>query len=405
MKILIADDEELVRLDIRNQLLEIEPGYEIHEAVNGRELIRLVDEINPDLCFVDIRMPGISGLEAIETISAQKKDILWIILSGYSEFQYARKAINLGIMDYLLKPAATSELKAVMIRAGERIEQIKATRLQLFEQKVSAVLNNTLSEEFDTYFNGTGRFSGMVFCLSASDQQPSAEIFNMKFSELRSDIYKIDHRHLIAVVVLQDGSPALITSGADPERLVKTIAGKLEDTDAFFHSMVLIPENESLGGLIADIEKIDDYSSVEVLLSGQRICSLGELIYAGESKPSVPTAPADTAEISDRSVRLVRQAEVLVREKYMEAVGVAQIADLLNVTPNYLSSIFKKHKAMPFTRFITDIRLEEASRKLGEPGVTVKEVATGLGYQSSRHFARLFKEKYGKSPSDFIAGS
>lgn len=105
MKILIADDERMVRLSFLSMCEELYPDtHQYLEARNGKELIRLVTEERPDVVFVDIRMPLLDGLNAVEQLTASQPDIYFIILSGYSDFSYAQKAIQLGVRNYLLKP-------------------------------------------------------------------------------------------------------------------------------------------------------------------------------------------------------------------------------------------------------------------------------------------------------------
>ena len=89
----------------------------------------------------------------------------------------------------------------------------------------------------------------------------------------------------------------------------------------------------------------------------------------------------------------------------MSRSGLPQIAEQLNITPNYLSSLFNKFRNQLFTRYITEIRLSKAPILLETPGITVKEASRKLGYMSSRHFTRLFREKYGVTSSCYISRS
>lgn len=132
MKIIIADDEEYVRFELRELLLEICSDPEITEAVNGTELLDKLSRISFDVAFVDIKMPGFSGLEAIEKVESGYLHIEWIILTGYSDFEYAKKAITLGITEYLLKPVSKKELEQVLIKIEENLAR-KAGKLIIDE--------------------------------------------------------------------------------------------------------------------------------------------------------------------------------------------------------------------------------------------------------------------------------
>jgi two-component system, response regulator YesN len=99
----VAEDEERMRNYVTRKLAELEPGFKcVGSAEDGEEAVELVERYLPDLLFTDIKMPVLGGLELVERIRSTNDDIRIVIISGYSEFEYARKAIELGVDDYLL---------------------------------------------------------------------------------------------------------------------------------------------------------------------------------------------------------------------------------------------------------------------------------------------------------------
>ena len=110
-KVVIIDDEPIIcnlikRLGEWDRLnLEI-----VGSATDGLEGYRLIRELHPDIVLLDIRMPGLDGLELIEKCSEEKLTPRFIIISGYQEFEYAKKAIHFNISDYLVKPIDREEL-------------------------------------------------------------------------------------------------------------------------------------------------------------------------------------------------------------------------------------------------------------------------------------------------------
>ncbi|MGL1890690.1 MAG: helix-turn-helix domain-containing protein [Spirochaetaceae bacterium] len=233
MKILIADDEEYVRIELHALLVELVPRAIIEEVENGSKLEEFLNKNQYQIVFVDIKMPGPSGLEVLERVNV--KNTLFVILSGYSEFEYAKKAVSLGVSEYMLKPITKKDLAEVL-------------------KKV----------------------------------MPSLQVYE-------------------------------------------------------------------------DDENVNN--------------------------------------------KLIQDTEKLIYRRYKEQIGVSQLATELNVSPNYLSSQFKKNKNQTLTSYITDLRLKTAKEMLLLPGASVKEISFNLGYQSSRHFARLFREKYNQSPSEFMKNS
>jgi two-component system, response regulator YesN len=104
-KVLIVDDEVLIREGLKNVITWEEHGFYIcGEAVNGRDGLEKVFALNPDLIIADIRMPVIGGMEMIGYLRESGNNCRVILLTGYSEFEYAKKAIDLQVDQYLLKP-------------------------------------------------------------------------------------------------------------------------------------------------------------------------------------------------------------------------------------------------------------------------------------------------------------
>lgn len=114
-KVLIVDDEKLSRDYFANIIDWSEYGFScVHTAADGLEVYEKVLENMYDLILTDIRMPGINGLDLIKKIQQIPHNPLFIIMSGYSEFEYAQTAMRLGVKHYLLKPVEENELRQAL---------------------------------------------------------------------------------------------------------------------------------------------------------------------------------------------------------------------------------------------------------------------------------------------------
>ena len=110
-RLLIIDDEPMVREGIKILLPWEDYGFEItSDACDGKEGLKKVLELLPDLVLVDIKMPGFSGIELIKNAKEQGFKGKFIILTGHSDFEFAKSAISLGVRAYLLKPIDEDEL-------------------------------------------------------------------------------------------------------------------------------------------------------------------------------------------------------------------------------------------------------------------------------------------------------
>lgn len=110
-QIIIIDDEPIVREGLKNLIPWEEYGYQIcAEGIDGRDGLKKILEYSPELVLVDIKMPGLSGIELIKEARMNGYEGNFIILTGYSDFSYARSAVSLGVRAYLLKPIMVDEL-------------------------------------------------------------------------------------------------------------------------------------------------------------------------------------------------------------------------------------------------------------------------------------------------------
>ena len=99
---------------------------------------------------------------------------------------------------------------------------------------------------------------------------------------------------------------------------------------------------------------------------------------------------------------LVQRALDLLADQYTHEIGLAQLADSMGITPNYLSSEFNRVMGESFSHYVTRLRMKKADELMRQGGITVKEVAARVGYVSSRHFACLFKKHFGHVPSEHV---
>ncbi len=117
-RLLIADDEQIVLDSIR---FIVEKNFTdvvvAGTARSGREAIEKAENLKPDIIFMDIMMPGINGIEAIKEIRSRLGNVLIVILSAYDQFDFAKEAVKLEVMEYLLKP----------VNQGKIVETIKKT--------------------------------------------------------------------------------------------------------------------------------------------------------------------------------------------------------------------------------------------------------------------------------------
>lgn len=149
MRIVIVEDEAPIRNGMGKILEKINPNYElVGQATNGLDGLEVIEEQKPDLIIMDIRMQDMDGLTMLRTLREKGNTCLAIVLSAYSEFTYAKEAIELGIENYLLKPIKLAELEETLALAeGHLHKKQQGEKLFSLENVLQTALGGQLTED------------------------------------------------------------------------------------------------------------------------------------------------------------------------------------------------------------------------------------------------------------------
>ena len=148
IRVLVADDEEkvcqLICKLIHWEELEMKL---VGTASNGIGSLQMIEAEHPDLVLTDIRMPGYDGMELLKRARIQNPDMEFIIISGYSHFEYAQTAIRYGVSDYILKPVNEEALNATLQKVRQRYMEHQVLTEKNLEQKKQQVLDQARVRE------------------------------------------------------------------------------------------------------------------------------------------------------------------------------------------------------------------------------------------------------------------
>lgn len=149
IKVMIADDERMVRRTIKAIGKWEENGMEVAaEAQNGIEAWEILEREKPDVVFLDMRMPGLSGREILKRLSEQEERPVVVVVSGYDEFEYARTALKCGAADYILKPIERNEFNKVLSQIAERLKDIKKEKPVRPNKDIAQQIKESIEEEY-----------------------------------------------------------------------------------------------------------------------------------------------------------------------------------------------------------------------------------------------------------------
>lgn len=201
-KLLIVDDEIIIREALAGIIDYEKLGYDvIGTAKNGMEAYEIICRENPDVVLTDIRMPVMDGLELIERTEKSNPDVWFIVLSGYDEFEYARRAMRYGVREYLLKPTDPEQLEKVLETYREekekKQEQEKKDQSRLLAEYRNAAELSFLKEGLDSediaavrrqyreLFDGLSGWLNICYCYFVEEKM--RKLFYTQFKRLIKD--------------------------------------------------------------------------------------------------------------------------------------------------------------------------------------------------------------------------
>lgn len=474
MKILIADDERLVRINLISMLEELYPGEHLVDQVqDGKELLERVEAKFYDVVFLDINMPKINGLDALETCRKKSPETKWCILTGYSEFEYARRSICLGVKGYLLKPPDIDELQELM----EDIIKEKAEKIQKRNQFFQNCMNQAFSladtagvvKEMQPE-KKSASYSLHLFFLDTGENQKGRELYAKLYENLSNYLKRnIDEEDSYGLFFLQTSELCLVVEGKEYPRLCnylklhKTLFEKnahITDIWTTAHTFQELYLNKQIILGLASIRILEEgYQTISLqdmqnqtdLLRKRFLCEkiemmtaayltanyilanelLQEMEYSSDLRECFSSLKNNSLlaylavvwkcdfEVKDYEGLLgrcrkmiqngvwaeqsgkhdvIEQIREYVLSNYMNDVTIAEMGRRFDISPSYISRIFREKTGEKYIDFVTRTRMQKAMELL-QRGMSVKEAAERVGYFSEKHFSKTFRKYFDCLPS------
>jgi two-component system, response regulator YesN len=154
-KVLVAEDESLQLSSLVRMVHKATDAFEVvAQAQTGLQALNLAEECLPDVVITDIQMPQMSGIELIEALRDHLPGTRFIIISGYSAFEYAQKAISLRVAAYLLKPVQPEELEEALARLHTELQLQRKSIEDVFNPSMALEPPRRIAEELREYLSG-----------------------------------------------------------------------------------------------------------------------------------------------------------------------------------------------------------------------------------------------------------
>jgi two-component system response regulator YesN len=349
MKIVIVDDEKLERMAIK-KMLDSETNFEvIGEAANGRLAIELVETVQPDVMLMDIKMPGINGLEAIQLIQQKKPNIRFIIVSAFDTFEYAKEAMKYGVKEYILKPSKKEEVITALLTIYKELQQEKR---KLAEQ--------------DKIKKSMERVRSIVEGLQETSKAECFQAVKEGRSEKALEACKLYFEECAIKY------PAFT-------ELKKAINKFIED-------------------LRTELQEVK-YGELEVINLEEQ--STDEDLFTSLNQYVLNAVQHVNFWRNHDIKNVMNEAKKYIEKHYAENLTLEDLASYMEISPHYFSKLFKGKFQITFIDYLTDIRVGKAKKDLLGSNKSLKEISIDIGYKDPNYFSRVFKKKTGKSPTEY----
>jgi len=435
---LIVDDEH----EIREGLKKVDyAAFNIEVLAvcdNGIEALKAMAQTPADIVLTDIKMPLMDGLELISKITALYPYTKKIVLSGYGDFEYAKKGIEFGVLDYLLKPLDFEEYAQLLHRTTtmlgeEREKQLKQASLErkakltahrLRTKFLAELLQQSLTEESieldsaaaEVMLETGGPFAVCVLRFQSYPERPRPvsdeewQLIVFALDNLLQDFW--DERgfgyHHVDPVTAQCSlivtEPALLFpgDGADSAAAAGLMEAELEQ---------IIKSLKRFRGLF---QSHLDYRRGPIVYQASAIhrsCLIAEGEFASSSvsvheNDAVATAdqPQSSGEPEGGNAggnRLIGEAKEFIAAHYDRTITLDDVARHVHLNASYLSHLFKEMTGMKYIDYLTEYRMNKAKSLLADTNWKVYEVGEMVGYENPRYFTLLFKKITGQSPLEY----
>lgn len=380
MKALIVDDENNVRKIIRFLGQWEKHGItEIFEAKNGMEAKQIIDLECPEIILTDVKMPKNNGIELIEWLGAISYPGKVIMISGFDDYSYMRKALQHGCVDYLMKPIEDQLLNEAVAGAVNAWKLEEEERHNVESGFYEEVKSFRLNREITSACNGESFDSDAI-----SSSLPQADAYDLTlmyfYQAHHSEPYiqhlsrELDARRLGNAFTLQNDPHVSVILSAE---------GQFFEVEEWITQQFDIPVRLVSGYSIRSLKEIaSSYQSAQWSMAEQNYRAIHRL-----------------ADLDD--ARRMQDIVTFVEEHYMEDLSLDKLSTRFFLSREHISRRFKQKVGMTLSSYVIQLRINQAKQWLIETDEKMYSIALKLGYQDEIYFSKLFKKHVGKTPIEY----
>jgi two-component system response regulator YesN len=390
-RVLVADDEYMIRRGIIKLLGKYSDLEVVAEAEDGEEALALAEKISLDIVFVDINMPFLNGLQFIEKLKQIQPGVIVNIITGYDKFEYVRQALRLEVFEYILKPLNEKNFEETIYRIIETLEKRNS------EEKYLRWAKSTLGRSKNGLIEN--------FFLQCIKQDYSKEKRKEELEYLGLSQYPSFSMHLFHFEQLENADirkhweDNLIYYSA--ENIARELFEPFGPVTAFCGkghlAVILKTESEELpeDQLLEYQKAVERYLPVKVLSVHQ----------SGKDPDQMPflyeRLLEQLQELMSYPSIIKKVKQFIQNNYYREELSLLEAAEYVNLSPQHLSRIFKNKMGITFVDYLTQVRIGKAIELFEDEDLKMYEIAEKVGYTTQHYFSSVFKKELGISPIDY----
>ena len=418
-KVLLVDDEYMITEGLKRLIPFEKWDMEVVATANhADDALDYVREHPVDIVISDVNMPDKTGLEMIQEMKEVLPDAYYILLSGYQEFDYVKKAMNLSVVDYLVKPVDKVELghllEKIVTQLREKVQEPEILSQQLDEEAFKTHLTQKenwwigLSKEKQGDFVIPYYVLGQDWQIVLADQEfegllvmPFEAPYQINFEKWKRDVEKtlfygsvnldqseslFSYYEPIYRVIIQGNLQQIIDELTLLEKIVLENTPRVSITNQLFTQFVM-----DVFHLFEHL-KADDMT--DIVKNIHAITTFEDLVaYTKETLTSF----FGQYRMNENVVSVL---EVIGRD-YQKELSLKDISKDLFINPVYLGQLIKKETNSTFAELLNKQRIKAAQQLLLSTNDSIEDICYTVGYSNVGYFYKVFRKLCGKSPKAY----
>mgnify|MGYP001444979548 CR=1 FL=1 len=413
MKIMIVDDEPFILRTLKEMIESADENWKVDAICgDGEEAVQRLGEQHFDLVISDIRMPAMDGMELITYINRHFPEIKMILITGFSDIEYAQQAIRCGVVDYLLKPSSFEAVFRSIARVNEMFQK-EQNEKRLAQRRLKDVLEKRLDDmllglpipHFDVcllpHFE-TMAVLGCSYCgvLTGGWKRATVLAAMKNVAEELLSAYGaaygvIQENHVAVIVFFKQFQPRT------EKEMARSLLKQLERLLKLKFSIGVSKVYDKLDMIHCAYKEA--FQSLEMALG---TCG-NDIVYFQELNHSAMESPDDIMrklEVKKNRRVISRVLELINEQLSSHTLSLKSIADEVYLNATYLGRIFKEQMGETFSNYLINLRINKAKELLSDPAMKVYEVSEQVGYSDTAYFTKLFKSRVGVTPFEYKSG-